>query len=33
MKKQRLSLHSAIGLALFLAGAMVLVKLATGWPS
>ena len=33
MKKQRLNLHAAIGLALFLAAALVVVKLATGWPS
>ncbi len=32
MKKQRLSLHTAIGLLLFLAASLVVVKLATGWP-
>ena len=31
--KPRLNLHTAIGLALFLAGALLLVKLVTGWPS
>lgn len=32
MNKRRPTLHAAIGLALFLAASMLLVKVVTGWP-